>query len=121
MMTSKSNNELADRYMKTLSDDRKLAAMLGTQGKSFLATGFLKNTTNNSMNCLVSNKVFEWVRGAAMSGWVIKWPRVSEKSSGFATKRYLVLKDNILVYYVDPPTDALLSRYIITLTLPIKS
>ena len=35
-----------------------------------------------------------------MSGWVIKWPLASQ-THGFATKRYLVLRDNTLSYYKD--------------------
>ena len=105
---SKSNAELENNYINQLNDDKKLSSMLSTQGRAFLATGALKSTTTNSDSSLVKNRAFEWIRGAAMSGWVFLWPKSSEKI-GFAVKRYLVLRDNILAYYENPPTDIMLS------------
>jgi hypothetical protein len=99
---ARSSADLDERYETRLTDDQKLQSLLATQGNSFLGTALLKNTTICSINCLVGDKVFEWVRGAAMTGWVIKWPQASEKS-GFASKKFLVLRDNILAYYQAPP------------------
>ena len=100
---AKSSSDLQERYEAKLSDEQKLKSLLATQGNSFLATAALRSTTTTSINCLIGDKVFEWVRGAAMTGWVIKWPRATEASSPFASKNFLVLRDNVLAYYHAPP------------------
>lgn len=99
---AKSSSDLQENYEAKFSDEQKFRSLVATQGSSLLATASLKSKTATSMNCLIDDKVFEWVRGAAMTGWVIKYPRATEKSL-LASKNFLVLRDNMLAYYQAPP------------------
>jgi hypothetical protein len=67
-------------------------------------TGTLKHVNCESCQFLVVDDVFfEWNRGVAMSGWHYKWPMKSQKT-GMRTKRFFVLRDNILSYHKTKPT-----------------
>jgi hypothetical protein len=42
--------------------------------------------------------IFKWKRGAALSGWMMKWPLMSQ-AFGLPSRRFFVLRGSTLSYY----------------------
>jgi hypothetical protein len=74
------------------------------QSKSSTAvfTGTLAHGTTETNYLLEGDKVFEWIRGAAASGWCWKFP-MKTQSFGRIRKRFFILRDNILSYHKHKP------------------
>lgn len=72
-------------------------------GSTVVVTGTLKSVVTSSKCTIVDdNIIFEWTRGAAASGWMTKWPMKSQRA-GRMTKRFFLLRDNVLSYYKRKP------------------
>eukprot|EP01038_Epipyxis_sp_PR26KG_P009071 gene9071-12233_t len=67
-------------------------------------TGTLKSAVTETKYLLDNDKIFEWIRGAACSGWLTKWPMASQQF-GRRSRRFFILRDNILSYYKTKPID----------------
>jgi hypothetical protein len=65
-------------------------------------TGNLSFVSTDSVYVLENDKIFEWIRGAAASGWCWKWPMASQ-SFGRLRKRFFILRDNVLSYHKVKP------------------
>eukprot|EP00981_Chlorochromonas_danica_P012272 scaffold4731_cov175-Ochromonas_danica.AAC.18 len=75
----------------------------GSGGQSHLFTGTLKHAlVDNSHYLVEGDKIFEWIRGAAASGWMVKYPMQSQRL-GRTRKRFFVLRDSLLSYYPNKP------------------
>jgi hypothetical protein len=74
------------------------------QSKSSTAvfTGTLAHGTTETNYLLEGDKVFEWIRGAAASGWCWKFP-MKTQSFGRIRKRFFILRDNVLSYHKHKP------------------
>jgi hypothetical protein len=68
-------------------------------------TGTLRHATTNTHYSVTprGDMIFEWIRGAAASGWLLKWPMQSQRL-GRRRWRFFVLRDNLLAYYAGRPT-----------------
>lgn len=76
--------------------------ILQTLEGSIISTGTLKSTETKDYHMVASDRLFEWVRGPAASGWMIKWPMKSQ-ASGRRTKRFFVLRGSKLSYHRGRP------------------
>jgi hypothetical protein len=65
-------------------------------------TGNLSYGSTDSVYVLEHDKIFEWIRGAAASGWCWKWPMATQ-SFGRLRKRFFILRDNVLSYHKVKP------------------
>jgi hypothetical protein len=67
-------------------------------------TGTLKYGSTPSKYLLHGGTVFQWTRGAAASGWLLKWPMKSQAFGG-RKRRFFVLRDDVLSYRDHRPKD----------------
>jgi len=67
-------------------------------------TGNMKSCTVKANLYVVNDKAFQWIKGAAWSGWRIKWPMKSQ-GMGRMTKRFFVLRDDEISYFKTVPRD----------------
>jgi len=69
-----------------------------------IVTSNMKSATVKANLYVVNDKAFQWIKGAAWSGWRFKWPMKSQ-GMGRMTKRFFVLRDDELSYYKTVPRD----------------
>ena len=84
--------------------------VIQTTTGSMIVTGTLKSAVTNSQVVVRENTIFEWVRGAAMSGILYKWPIKSKGSfKSRLSAKFFVLRDNDVTYHSKRPTSDQLS------------
>ena len=69
-----------------------------------IITSNMKSATVKANLYVVNDKAFQWIKGAAWSGWRFKWPMKSQ-GMGRMTKRFFVLRDDEITYYKSVPRD----------------
>ena len=89
---------------------RETFAAIGTMQTSQFTTEMIitdggrvpSSTTGNSDIYIDTDNVFEWIRGAAFSGWGFKWP-MKRQNAGRRTRRFFVLRGDLLAYHAHEP------------------
>jgi hypothetical protein len=87
---------------------RETFAAIGTMQTSQFATEMIVTdggripSAGNSETYLDTDHVFEWIRGAAFSGWGFKWP-MKRQNVGRRTRRFFVLRGDLLAYHAQEP------------------
>ncbi len=91
------------RDMKTIYSTSNFLVIAASSQSSTIFTGTLQSAVTETTYVLEGNKVFEWIRGAAASGWCWKWP-MKTQNMGRLRKRFFVLRDHILSYHKIKPS-----------------
>ena len=92
------------RSIIAISSSSNCLAIQTTTG-SMAVTGTLKSSTSNSQILVRHNTIFEWVRGAAMSGILYKWPIKSKGNfKSRLSAKFFVVRDNEITYHCKRPT-----------------
>ena len=76
--------------------------LLQSSRSTAVFTGTMAHGHTDSVYVLEGDKVFEWVRGAAASGWCWKFP-MKTQNFGRLRKRFFILRDNVLSYHKSKP------------------
>ena len=102
---SEISDEEAENYDEPVYPSFCTVAVLGTMQSTVHSTQLLVRSTEFNNALTGADTIFEWVRGAAFSGWGYKWPMKRQKA-GRRTTRFFILRDDLVSYHAREPRSA---------------